>query len=653
MKLAQIIVGIFAISSLPLYAQSKFDRPPEQITQDCASYIDKFNQQLESLTTAKSAATYQTVMRPFDQYLTEFADELLHDYLMQNVHVDEDVRKASSDCSIKTFAIFTSMSMNRPLYEKISQISTENLPPAQAFTVNYWKASFQASGIGKDQPTRDKIQALNDEVTVLNNQFSQNITDDVRSIKVKPERLDGLPADYIESHPVDENGLVTVTTAYSDIGPIYKYAHDRQLRKDVMLMSNNRAYPQNKPLLMEILQKRFQLAQTLDHDNYAQLDMIGTMVGTPDKAEAFASTLSKAIKQPVQNEKARLLKRMQKLDAKTNSIESYDTSYIANIIRQEDYQLDAKEVRQYFDYDKVRDGILKLSEDLFNLEIKPYTGAKWHTSVEAYDVYEKNKLIGRFFFDSHPRKGKFTHAAQFGINLGKKDYEIPQAALVMNFPKGLMEHNQVETFLHEFGHLIHYIFAGQNEIGYSRYQDEPDFGEAPSMMLQEWVWDYETLSQFATDSDAKVIPKTLVQKMNQARYFGQAVGTATQLTYTAMSLDLYNRTPTDIELDKFERDIYQQYSPYKLHDNIHPYASFGHLTSYGAKYYTYQWSNSIAEELLSKFKADGLRNQKTANDYRYKVLAVTGTKSAADAVKDFLGRDFSVNAYAERLSKTE
>lgn len=653
MKLAKIIVGILTISSLPLNAQSKFDRTPEQITQHCASYINTFNQQLDSLTKSKSAATFETVMRPFDQYMTEFTDELLHDYLMQNVHVDEAIRSASSDCSIKTFAIFTSMSMNRPLYEKMSLVDTENLTGEQAFIVNYWKASFQASGIGKDQETRDKIQELNDEITVLNNEFSQNITDDVRSIQVKPQRLEGLPADYIESHPADENGLVTITTAYSDTSPIYKYAHDRKLRKEVSFMSNNRAYPQNKPLLMDILNKRFQLAQTLDHDNFAQLNMVGTMVGTPEKAKEFASTLSKAIKKPVKNEKARLLKRMQKLNASASSIESYDSSYIANIIRQEDYQLDAKEVRQYFDYDKVRDGILQLSEDLFNLDIKPYTGAKWHASVEAYDVHENGKLIGRFFFDSHPRAGKFTHAAQFGINLGKKNYKIPQAALVMNFPKGLMEHNQVETFLHEFGHLLHYIFAGQNKTGFSIYQDESDFGEAPSMMLQEWVWDYDTLSQFATDSDNKVISKTLVQKMNKARYFGQALGTASQLTYTAMSLDLYNRSPEDLELDKFERDIYQQYSPYKLHDDIHPYASFGHLTGYGAKYYTYQWSNSIAEELLSRFKADGLRNQKTANDYRNKVLAVTGTKSAADSVKDFLGRDFSVKAYAERLSKTE
>ncbi|MDU0353931.1 M3 family metallopeptidase [Paraglaciecola aquimarina] len=401
---------------------------------------------------------------------------------------------------------------------------------------------------------------------------------------------------------------------------------------------------------MELLEERYKLAKLLGHKNFAETNMIGTMVSAPANVVKFTDTLSAAIKAPVVKEKAILLAQKQKLTPDAKQVHRWDASYLSNIIREQDYSLDAKEVRQYFDYDKVRDGIVALSESMFDITIKPSKVATWHSSVEAYEVYEHNKLIGSFFLDSHPRDGKFTHAAQFGMQMGKKGQTLPKAALVMNFPKGLMEHSQVETFLHEYGHLLHFIFAGQNDIGYSRFQGESDFNEAPSMMLEEWVWDYDTLKDFATNAKGEVIPKALVEKMNKARYFGQALGVATQLTYTALSFDLYNRDPAGIDLDAFEKDIFERYSPYGYVEGTHMHASFGHLDGYGAKYYTYQWSNSIAEELLSRFKQEGLLNKKTAKDYRQLVLAKTGTKPAAELVKDFLGRDFSVDAYAKKLS---
>lgn len=648
-----ITITLFGVASSIASANSIYDKSPEKIITTCENYIETFNKQLHNLTVIKSKPTYQTVMQPFDKYMIEFTDQLLHDNLMKNVHTDEGIRKASTECALKGFAIFNSLGMNRPLYDRMSQVSTEGLNGAQIYTVNYWKKQFEASGIGKDKTTRLKIKAINDDIDKISNLFSQNITDDIRSVTVKKERLNGVPSDYLTSHPADKNGMITISTSYSDVGPIFKYVHDQSLREEVLRMFNTRAYPQNKAVLMQVLEKRYQLAKMLNHDNFAQLNMLGTMVKTPTNVENFTSTLSKAIKTPVEKEKARLLARKQKTAPQALTVAAWDRSYLSNLIREEDYQLDAKEVREYFDYDKVRNGIISLAEDLFSLKIKAYSGDTWHTSVEAYEVFENNELIGRFFFDSHPRAGKYTHAAQFGMKMGKKGVEIPEAALIMNFPKGLMEHGQVETFLHEFGHLLHYIFAGQNDIGFSRFQDESDFGEAPSMMLQEWIWDYETLSKFATNSKDEVIPKNLVVKMNKARYFGQAIGTATQLTYSAMSLELYNRSPEGIDLNAFEKNIYLKYAPYKLVEGTHPYASFGHLTDYGAKYYTYQWSNAIAEELLSKFKKDGLRNKKTANEYRHKILAITGTQPASELVKDFLGRDFGVDAYAKKLSKSE
>jgi len=513
------------------HAENRFERTPEQISQNCTLYLETFDRQIGEMVADTSEATYASVFEVFDNNMAAFVDQLLHDYLMQNSHTDEAVRKASTDCALKGFSALNALNANRPLYERMSLVGLEDLASDKAYTVSYWREQFETSGIGKNKQTRDKIKALNDEISEIGTSFGQNITDGVKQIKVKPERLAGVPQDYIDSHPVGDDGLVTITTAYSDTTPIAKYAHDGSLRKQVSLMSRSRAVEKNQAVLMTLLKKRYELAQLLGHDNFAVTNMLGTMVKKPSNVVEFTDKLSRAIKSPVVKEKAQLLSQMHKLDTDAQTIKSWDASYLANIVREQEYKLDAKKVREYFDYDKVRDGILSLSEDLFGLLIKPSSADKWHDTVEAYDVFENEKKIGSFFLDSHPREGKFTHAAQFGIKLGKKGQSLPEAALLMNFPKGLMEHGQVETFLHEYGHLLHFIFAGQNDIAYSRFQSESDFGEAPSTMLEEWIWDYQTLKKFASNSKGEVIPESLVEKMNKARYFGQALGVAGQLTY--------------------------------------------------------------------------------------------------------------------------
>jgi len=489
MKLSKIIVAGLSFCSLNASAGISFDRPAEEITKSCAVYIEVFDKKIVALAEERSTATYDSVFEPFDNYITDFADSLQHDELMRNTHPDEAVRKASADCALKGFEVLSALNANRPLYDRMSQVSLKGLPEGKAFTVNYWKQRFQESGVGKDQTAREQIQALNDVISQIGTDFDQNITNAVDSIQVKQERLAGVPDDYLTAHPANDEGMVTITTAYSDITPVTKYAHDRELRKQLTLMSKNRAANENPAVLLTLLAKRYELAKTLGHNNFAEMNLLGTMAKTTENVVQFAATLNDAIKQPLEKEKARLLKQMQAIDADAKQINRWDASYLANIVREKEYQLDAKSVREYFDYDKVRDGIIALSEDLFEISIKASDGPVWHDSVESYEVFENDEFIGRFYFDSHPREGKYTHAAQFGLKFGKKGISIPSTALVMNFPKGLMEHGQVETFLHEFGHLIHFIFAGQNDIGHSVFQQEFDFGEAPSIMLEEWVWD--------------------------------------------------------------------------------------------------------------------------------------------------------------------
>jgi thimet oligopeptidase len=254
----------------------------------------------------------------------------------------------------------------------------------------------------------------------------------------------------------------------------------------------------------------------------------------------------------------------------------------------------------------------------------------------------------------HPREGKYQHAAVFPIRLGIRGEQVPVASLVCNFPsgQGLMQHSQVETFLHEFGHLIHNLFAGDHHwYEISGINTEWDFVEAPSQMLQEWVWDYETVAQFARNADGEPIPRDLLERMEAARDFGLGIGTRRQLSFAALSLGIYNRDPEGLDLKAFSDEVTRRYTPFEPLEENHFYASFGHLNSYSAIYYTYQWSLAIASDLFTRFEAEGLRNVETAGAYRDTVLAPGGARPAAELVSDFLGREISFEPYAERLKR--
>uniref|UniRef100_UPI0030FB9CAD M3 family metallopeptidase n=1 Tax=Hyphomonas sp. TaxID=87 RepID=UPI0030FB9CAD len=470
------------------------------------------------------------------------------------------------------------------------------------------------------------------------------------------DALMGMPQDYIDAHQPDENGQITITTDYPDTGPIYSYSPNEALRKELRKVDSDRAYPENIEPLRRLLEKRYELATLLGYPNWAAYVTEDKMTGSPEVAEAFLSRVETAATDAAGIEYQRLLAKLVETQPDADSVPEWSSSYLAEQIRQSDYALNSQEVRQYFAYDNVRSGIFALVQDLFGVEIRDWADAPvWDESVTAHEMYRNGELIGRFFLDMHPRDGKFKHAAAFPIRLGPTSDGVPVGALMCNFPAGdhttgLMEHRQVETFLHEFGHLIHAMFSGQPDFAsLSMGNLEWDFIEAPSQMLQNWVWDYDTLAKFAVNADGETIPRELVEKMNAARDFGKGLTTLRQLVYAGVSLNYYNRPPDEVDFDEIWNERQSALSPFEALPDVHRYVSFGHLDGYSAIYYTYQWSLAISTDLFTEFEKNGLRDTATAARYRDSVLAPGSSKPAAQLVHDFLGRDWTPEAYEQKL----
>ena len=212
-----------------------------------------------------------------------------------------------------------------------------------------------------------------------------------------------------------------------------------------------------------------------------------------------------------------------------------------------------------------------------------------------------------------------------------------------------MERQDVITFFHEYGHLIHGIMRGNTK--WATGDLENDFIEAPSQMFEEWAKDPVILQRFARHyKTGEPIPTALAEKARASDEFGRALNVRQQMFYAAVSLDFYNRNPQGLDTDKLVAQLQEKYTPFKYVDGTHFQTAFGHLDGYSAVYYTYMWSLVIAKDMFTEFKKDGLTNPAVAAKYRETVLAPSGTKPAADMVHDFLGRPYSFQAYADWLN---
>ncbi|HEY2923716.1 MAG TPA: M3 family metallopeptidase, partial [Candidatus Eisenbacteria bacterium] len=417
--------------------------------------------------------------------------------------------------------------------------------------------------------------------------------------------------------------------------------------------------PANIPVLDSLLAKRYRVARILGYDTWADYITEDKMIGTAKNAADFVTRLNDTTLKRAQEEYAVYLKRKQEDDPSATQVSRWEVSYYGRLIRKRDFDFDPQEVRPYFAYDRVKQGVLDVTSKMFGVTYKRIANAPvWDASVEAYEVYEGPRFIGRFYFDLHPRPGKFNHAAKFTVRQGSKGIQIPEHTLVCNFPggkpgdPGLMEHSEVQTFFHEFGHLLHAIFGGQGRWEpVAGTATERDFVEAPSQMLEEWVWDPKVLQTFAKHhKTGEPIPVELVKKMRRADAFGRALQISTQAFYSAVSLNLYNRPPSEVVTDRVVADLEPRFTPVPPMPDSHMQTSFGHLDGYSAVYYTYMWSLVISKDMFSVFDKDNLLSPKVATRYRDIVLAPGGTRAAKDMVHDFLGRDYDFQQFDAWLS---
>lgn len=572
--------------------------------------------------------------------------------LFSEVLPDAADRAAAEQLALEADQLGTQIGLDTELYAIFAALDPEGLDAEAARLLDKTLRGFRRSGVAADAPARHRIKQIRDRLTVLGQTFARNIREGTKSIRLRPEQLAGLPQDWIDAHPADADGLVTVTTDYPDSIPFRTFAHDADARRDLSVAALTIAYPGNVEVLREIVNLRIELAGLLGYANFTDYDTELKMIGNGAAIGEFIEQISAAADAPARRDVAVLLERLRRDRPDAERVESSDVAYYTEVHRREQLEVDAQRVRTYFSFPQVRAGLLEVTGRLFDVVYTPAEGPVWHPSVTAYDVTRRadGSPLGRIYLDLHPRDGKFKHAAQFTLTNGMAERQLPEGVLVCNFSTGYLEHSQVVTLFHEFGHLLHHLIGGQQPwVNFSGVATEWDFVEAPSQMLEEWAWDAQVLREFALNSAGEPIPAELVERMRAAHDFGKGFLARTQMFYAAMSYRIHLDNPTD--LIEFTRELQQRYSMFDYLEGTCMPTSSGHLDGYNASYYTYMWSLVIAKDMFSAFDRADLFNAEVASRYRDRVLAPGGTKDAAELVADFLGRDYTFDAYAAWLAE--
>ena len=596
-------------------------------------------------------------------------DEIIHKlsaisgivFLLAHTSSNEKVYQQANE-SIQVLQRYSNaLSLNEELYKAIKKYSqSEDARWLKGYKKKFIKETireFERNGFALVEQDRDILRNMKDQLSDLSNEFSRNIAEHQDQIIVSEEDIEGLPEDYKNRHRM-EDGMYRITLDSPSYRPFMQYAKNEEWRKKLYIKYLNRGNPKNTGVLIKTIALRNQIANLLGYKTYAQYVIEERMAKKPETVWEFEEKLTKKVKPKAEKDYKELLSVT---DGK-EELKGWETSYYNNILLERKYNLNAEEVKQYFELNNVFKGIFKICKKLFGINfIKMYHHSVWHQDVTVYEVRRKNTVVGKIYLDLYPRANKYNHAACFGLVSGRETmqgYQTPHTALVCNFPPAtsdlpsLLSHDQVTTVFHEFGHGLHQLLTKSPLASFAGTNVARDFVEVPSQLFENWAWDYNILKEFALHhKTGEVLPRQLFDKMVAAKNVGSGLFTLQQILYGTFDLTLHDKY--DPLIDESPNELFNALQRQitltpPVQETDFP-SGFGHLMGYAAGYYGYLWARVYAEDMFSVFENEGLLNKQVGKKYVEKVLSKGGSEDEMSQIKAFLGRKPRQEAFLKSL----
>ncbi len=526
---------------------------------------------------------------------------------------------------------------------------------------------YRRMGFDLSEKKQKRLKEIFKRLSKLSNDFNNNINEYYDFILVTRNELNGLPERYINSLIKDKKtGKYKVTLEYPDIGPFMTHADNNEKRKELADKNLQKGGRENMKILREILKLRYEKAKLLGYKNHADYVTEMRMVKSGTNATRFVTRLASKLKKGTKHDILELtsLKREITGDKKSNLL-YYDLSYYSEKLKEKKYNINTEKIREYFPFKKVIKGTFEIYQKLFGIKFEKLNNyPTWHKDVPVYRVKDNGKIISYFMLDLYPRKNKYGHACAQQIVSGRTEtfhgdkYIAPLAVMIANFPKprpdvpSLLDHREVETFFHEFGHIMHSVLTKSKYASQSGYHAVCDFVEAPSQMLENWTWNEKMIGLMSGHyKTKKPLPMSDLKNLLKIKNHLVCYSNTRQLAQSYFDLFIHTKLPTR-PIERIGQDIIYNYTSIRQpKESIFP-AGFGHLIGYDAGYYSYMWSLVYASDMFTRFKKEGLLNSKTGRDYRIWILEKGSSVEEIELVKKFLGRNPNNKAFLKEIGAT-
>lgn len=630
--------------------------------------IDEAERLRSEVLDADSPRTYGNTLAPLEAVEEVLSRAFGEAGFMGYVHTDPEVRAAGHACSERVSKWHTDLTFDPGLYQAVEAFGSTDqagtLAGERARYLEFVRRDLKKAGHHLPGESQARVKELSARMIELGVAFSRNIAEYEDALEVTREELDGLPDTYIDSlPPAEEEGRFRVTMAYPHVVPFMENATRRDLRQRLAKKFSNRAVDANRPILEEAVAIRMEIATLFGEPSWAHHRLSERMAKTPETVMGFYDLLLEPLQDAGRREVARIAELLGS-DGEEGPVQSWDWRYYDNRIRRTEHGVDQMEVAGYFPLDRVLEGMLDLTAEMFGVEYQGVEAPVWHEDVITYAVFDKasGEHISNFHMDLFPREGKFSHAAAFTLVKGRRredgSYQKPRSAIVANFTPpaeestALLQHSEVLTLFHEFGHILHQVLTRAESGRFSGTSTEWDFVEAASQIMENWTWRPEILARFAFHHrTAEPLPAELLERLTGAKLLNIAISKLRQASFGLLDMALHGPEP--------EKDIDEilarsnEVSLFPLQEGTFSPASFGHLMGgYDAGYYGYLWSEVFGDDMWRRFEEEGVTNPEVGMDYRREVLEVGGSRDAIETLQAFLGREPDNGAFLRKLGIT-
>lgn len=579
---------------------------------------------------------------------------------------------------------YTEQGQNQPLYQAYLSIHDSadfaNLSTARQASIRLAIRDFKLSGVALEGEEKTRYAAITERLSQLSSQFSDHLLDATQAY-VRPlaeHELAGLPDSAValtqqmasaraQSLAADQKVEAAATLDAPVYIAILTYADDRALREELyrayvtraseLATVQNAAVQDNSDVLVEILALRSEMAQLLGFSSYAELSLASKMAPNVTTVREFLVDIASKALEPAQQDLAELKAEGEKIGLA--DIQPWDTAYLAEKVKQRQYNLSQETLKPYFPAHVVISGLFQVAKRLYGIDIEQREAPVWADGVQYYEIMEQGSLIAGFYLDLYARSSKRGGAWMSGFRprmRTEQGLQLPVAFMVGNFtpPVGdkpaLLSHDELVTLFHEFGHGLHHMLtevdvlsvAGVNGVAW-------DAVELPSQFMEFWTWEPEALALISKHDDTgESLPADLLNALLAARHFQSGMQALRQIEFALFDLDIHHTQPApDLnQVQSILNDIRAQFSVLQPPAYNRFQHGFSHVFAggYAAGYYSYKWAEVLASDAFDRFEHEGIFNTDTGQSFRQSVLAVGGSKIALETFRDFRGRDASVEA---------